>query len=186
MFSKKLFGLFFLVACVAIVPAQYSFADKAADAERQKALANPYPNDFGPGTVDVSKYTPEQQEGYKLMQDRCAKCHTPSRPLNSQFLDLKPEEIAAVKAKNPEIFANKQIWQPESGIWQRYIKRMMAKPGCNISTEDGKKIWKFIVEYSKREKTGTNAVAWKSRREKLVADFKVKYPARYKELFEAK
>ncbi|MBI2915395.1 MAG: hypothetical protein HYY07_00890, partial [Elusimicrobia bacterium] len=134
--------------------------------------------------IDVSKYSAELQAGYKLMLDKCAKCHTPSRPLNSQFLDLKPEEIAAAKKTNPEIFKDKQVWQAESGIWQRYIKRMMAKPGCNISTEEGKKIWKFIVEDSKRRKTGAAAASWSAQRKKFLADFKTKYPERHKELFE--
>lgn len=159
----------------------------AAAAEKEKAMKNPYPNDLGPDKVaDISKYTPEQQEGYKLMLDKCAKCHAPSRPLNSQFVDLKAAEIEAAKKSNPEMFKDKLVWQVEDGIWQRYIKRMMAKPGCNISNEEGKKIWKFIVEDSKRRKTGAAAAAWAAHRKKLMADFKEKYPARHKELFETK
>ena len=166
--------------------AQTSAAD-AAKAEKEKAMKNPYPNDLGPSTIeDVSSYTPEQQQGYKLLQAKCSVCHTPSRPLNSQFLDLKPEEIVAAKTSNPEIFKDKQIWQVEDGIWQRYIKRMMAKPGCNIPTEDGKKIFKFITAYSKKVKTGANTSKWAAHRKDLLAQFKEKYPARYKELFETK
>ena len=157
----------------------------AAKAEKEKALQNPYPNDWGPAKLaDVSSYTPEQQEGYKLMLDKCARCHTPARPLNSQFLDLKPEELAALKAKQPEIFQDKKVWMPEPGVWQRYIKRMMAKPGCSIPDAEGKKIFRFLVEYSRREKTGPNAAKWADRRRKTLAEFKQKYPARYKELFE--
>ena len=161
-------------------------AAAAAQAEKEKAMKNPYPNDFGPSKLDdISKYNPEQQEGYKLMQDKCSRCHTPSRPLNSQFLDLKPEEMEKLKQSNPEIFKDKKVWQAESGVWQRYVKRMMAKPGCSIADVDGKKIFKFIVEYSKREKTGANAAKWATHRKKLLEDFKTKYPARYKELFES-
>ena len=156
----------------------------AAELEKEKAQKNPYPNDAGPGTVDISKYTPEQQEGYRLLQDKCARCHTPSRPLNSQFLQLKLEEQAAIKAANPEIFKDKLVWQVETEIWQRYVKRMMSKPGCAIAEPDAKKIFKFLVEDSKRRKTGANAAAWAEHRRKLLADFKGKYPARYKELFE--
>lgn len=162
----------------------YIFADAAADAEKEKALKNPYPNDLGPGTVDVSGYSAESKEGYKIMVDRCARCHTPSRPLNSQFVEMKPEEIAAAKASNPEMFKDKLVWQIEDGIWQRYVKRMMAKPGCNIPPDQGKKIWKFMVEDSKKRKTGANAAAWATHRRKLLADFKAKYPEKYKELFE--
>lgn len=170
------FGLAFSVPQVS--------ADAAADAEKEKAMKNPYPNDLGPSTVDVSQYSPEAQQGYKLMQDKCAKCHTPARPLNSQFLDLKADEIAKAKASNPEMFKDKLVWQVEDGIWQRYVKRMMAKPGCNISSEQGKKIWKFIVEDSKKRKTGAAAAGWAAHRKKLLSDFKEKYPARHKELFE--
>lgn len=156
----------------------------SALAEKEKAMKNPYPNDLGPDKIDVSKYTTEEQEGYKLMIDKCAKCHSPSRPLNSQFLDLKEEEITSAKKSHPEMFKNKLVWQVETGIWQRYIKRMMAKPGCNISSEEGKKIWKFIVEDSKQRKTGKAAANWGTHRKKLLADFKTKYPDRHKELFE--
>ncbi len=173
-----------LLACFGLaVSVPYIFADAAADAEKEKALKNPYPNDFGPATVDVSKYSAEAQAGYKIMQDKCAKCHAPSRPLNSQFVDLKADEIAKAKVSNPEMFKDKLIWQVEDGIWQRYVKRMMAKPGCNISSDQGKKIWKFVVEDSKKRKTGANAGTWAEHRKKLLAEFKQKYPARYTELF---
>ena len=160
-------------------------AKSAAELEKEKALKNPYPNDFGPGEVkDLSAYNAEQKSGYKLMMNKCAQCHTPSRPLNSQFIDMKEAELAAAKAKQPEMFKDKTIWQIETGIWQRYIKRMMAKPGCNISTEEGKKIWKFIVAYSINEKTGKNMEKWKTSRSQLMKDFKEKHPERYKELFQ--
>ncbi len=182
---KKRVLFYSLLACLGLaLTAPAIFADAAADAEKEKALKNPYPNDLGPATVDVSKYSAEAQAGYKIMLDKCAKCHTPSRPLNSQFVDLKADEIAAAKASNPEMFKDKLVWQVEDGIWQRYVKRMMAKPGCNISTDQGKKIWKFIVEDSKKRKTGANAAAWATHRRKLLADFKAKYPDKYKELFE--
>ena len=165
-------------------PARAAEPASSAAAEKEKAMKNPYPNDLGPDKIDVSKYSPELQEGYKLLQDKCAKCHTPSRPLNSQFVDVKAEEMAALKASNPEIFKDKLVWQVETGIWQRYIKRMMAKPGCNIADAEGKKIFKFVVEDSKRRKTGAQAASWSAHRKKLLADFKAKYPDKYKELFE--
>lgn len=159
-------------------------AKSAAELEKEKAQKNPYPNDFGHDKTDVSKYNLEEQQGYKLMQEKCARCHTPSRPLNSQFLQLKADEQAQVKASNPEVFKDKLVWQVEDAIWQRYIKRMMSKPGCAINDADGRKIFKFMVEYSKRTKTGANAKLWADHRKKLLADFKLKYPARHKELFE--
>lgn len=159
-------------------------AKSAVELEKEKAQKNPYPNDFGPDKADVSKYGPEEQQGYKLLLDKCSRCHTPSRPLNSQFLQLKADEQAKMKASNPEIFKDKLVWQVEDSIWQRYIKRMMAKPGCDINDADGRKIFKFMVEYSKRTKTGANAKSWADNRRKMLADFKQKFPARHKELFE--
>jgi len=155
----------------------------AAALEREKAMKNPYPNDFGPDHVDVSKYSPELQAGYKLMIEKCSKCHSASRVLNSQFIDLKEDEIAKLKNDQMDILKNKQIWQVESGIWQRYVKRMMSKPGCNISPDEGKRIWKFVVEDSKIRKTGPATESWRSHRKKLLADFQDKHPDKYKELF---
>ena len=94
------------------------------------------------------------------------------------------DEMTPLKKSNPELFKDKWVWQIEDGIWQRYIKRMMAKPGCAISDAEGKKIFKFVVEDSRRRKTGAQAASWSAHRKKLLADFKAKYPERYKELFE--
>ena len=161
-------------------------ADSAAEAERQKALKNPYPNDFGPDKIDAGKYSAEARQGYELMQVKCSRCHSPSRVLNSQFVDVKPEELPNLKKTDPAIFKDPLVWQVEPKIWQRYVKRMMSKPGCELATEDGKKIWKFVVEDSLKRKTGAAAAAWKEHRRKLLDDFKEKHPKQYQELFEPK
>src|SRR5438046_272301 len=129
------------------------------EAQKATALANPYANDLGPATIDVSSYPPELQETYKKYLQTpnfaCQRCHTASRPLNSQFVEpSEPKEqhasvIAKWKAEHPEMFKDKNVWQIEGksaaspGVWERYVKKMMAKPGCNISPVDGKKIWQF-------------------------------------------
>lgn len=161
------------------------------EAEKAKALKSPYANDFGPGTVDVSSYPPEIQATYReLFLVKCQRCHTSSRPLNSQFLEPsgpkegKEGKLAAWKASNPEIFNEKLVWQPEANIWERYVKRMMAKPGCNIQPAEGKKIWQFLTYDSEHRKTGANAAKWAEHRRKLLADFKAAHPDRYKELYE--
>ena len=172
-------------------------ATSSYEAEKAKALANPYPNDFGPATVDVSGYPADLQATYKdLLAVKCARCHTASRPLNSQFVEPGGEKsgqaakIAQWKASNPEMFKDKTVWQIEPwtpsqpGIWERYVKKMMSKPGCNISPAEGKRIWQFLTYDSEKRKTGANAAKWAEHRRKLVADFKVKHPAKYKELFE--
>jgi hypothetical protein len=73
----------------------------------------------GPATVDVSKYPQVIQDNYELFSHKCSQCHKLSRPINSDY--ALPEE------------------------WSRYIKRMMYKPGSNISAGDGKKIYEFLV-----------------------------------------
>ncbi len=82
--------------------------------------------DKGPATIDVSKYPADMQGRYKLMTTRCAKCHTPARVINAEF------------ALDDE--------------WERYIKRMMRKPGSGISAADGKAIYEFLAYDSKIRK----------------------------------
>src|SRR5882762_8907395 len=84
------------------------------EAEKAKALANPYPNDAGPASIDVSSYPPELQDTYKnIFLVRCSRCHQPSRPLNSQFVepsgpkDQHQAKISKWKTENPEMFKDK-------------------------------------------------------------------------------
>ena len=82
--------------------------------------------DKGPATIDVSKYPPEMQKSYKLFAERCAKCHTVARAINSDFV-LDDE-------------------------WERYVKRMMRKPGSGITSADGKAIFEFLAYDSRTRK----------------------------------
>jgi len=75
--------------------------------------------DAGPKTIDVAKYPPEQKAAYKLFSKKCSQCHTLARPINSDF--VLPAQ------------------------WERYIKRMMYKPNSQMSDQDGKTIYKFLV-----------------------------------------
>ena len=131
--------------------------------EKDKARTEPYANDAGPAALSaeaVAAYPADIRKGYDLMIVRCAQCHTPARPLNSEFV--------------------------ESDVWKRYVKRMMAKPGCNIAPAEGKQIWTFLVEDSKVRKTGANAAAWKAHRKALLEDFKARHPDRFKLLYEGR
>src|SRR5437773_3146346 len=110
---RRIAGLTLLSLAVLIVPRSQA-ADQPAgsyEAEKAKALANPYPNDSGPASIDVSSYPPELQETYKnLLLVRCARCHQPSRPLNSQFVEPSgpknehQAKIAEWKKSHPEMF----------------------------------------------------------------------------------
>ncbi len=174
-------------------------ADAAYEAEKAKALQNPYANDFGPAEIDVTSYPAELQKTYKeVFLMKCQRCHTAARPLNSQFVEPSgakeghQSKIAQWKASNPEMFQNKLVWQIEGksaagpGIWERYVKKMMAKPGCNISPAEGKLIWAFLTYDSEKRKTGAAAAKWGEHRKKLLVDFKAKHPDRYRELYDVR
>jgi hypothetical protein len=161
--------------------------------EKEKALASPYPNDFGPNKLPdevLKTYPANVVEGYKLLSVRCAQCHGPERPLNSRFVepeggmdDAKQQaSLDAMKKSNPEMFKDLSIWQPEVKVWNRYVKRMMNKPGCNIEKAEGKKIWEFLEYDGAHRKAGANAAKWAEHRKGLVEQFKAKYPKRYEEL----
>lgn len=82
--------------------------------------------DKGPASIDVAKYPAELQANYKVFTAKCTKCHTLARPINTSF--VLPAE------------------------WERYIKRMMRKPGSGISSADGKKIFEFLKYDSQTRK----------------------------------
>lgn len=165
-------------------------AKSAAELEKEKAMKEPFANDLGPDKIDVSAYPKDAQEGYKSLQAKCTVCHTASRPLNSQFTETDGKDLAARDAaaaallkSDADIAKAKYVWQVEGGIWQRYVKRMSNKPGCTVTSDDGKKIWKFLSHDSRARKLGASKASWKAHREKLLADFKVKFPKRYEELY---
>lgn len=74
--------------------------------------------DLGPAWIDVSAYPPAQQKAYALFAQRCCKCHTLARPVNST---LTPED------------------------WDAYVQRMSRKPGSGISPADAGVIRDFLV-----------------------------------------
>ena len=90
------------------------------------------PQDKGPGKVDVSSYPPEQQKGYKVFADKCSKCHTIARPINTTM--TAPE-------------------------WSRYVKRMMHKPNSGISDSQGKAIYEFLA-YDQQARKDKNPSAF--------------------------
>ncbi|MFI5345559.1 MAG: hypothetical protein ACHQ51_04215 [Elusimicrobiota bacterium] len=75
--------------------------------------------DKGPETVDVSKYPKEQQENYKVFSEKCAKCHTLARPINSQY--ALPEE------------------------WTAYVDKMRHKKRSGIDDDSQKTITDFLI-----------------------------------------
>ncbi len=77
-----------------------------------------YPADKGPNFIDVSTYSPEMQENYKLFEQKCSRCHTLARAINSEFVG---EE------------------------WRRYVYKMMRKPGSGLTPKTSEPIIKFLI-----------------------------------------
>jgi mono/diheme cytochrome c family protein len=90
------------------------------------------PQDKGPAKIDISTYPAAQQQGYKVFVDKCAKCHTIARPINTTMT-------------NPE--------------WERYVKRMMHKPNSGISDSQGKTIYDFLA-YDQQNRKDKNPSAF--------------------------
>jgi hypothetical protein len=79
--------------------------------------AKEFAADKGPSQIDVSSYPKEVQDNYAVFGNKCSKCHTLARPINT---NLQPPE------------------------WRMYVKRMMNKPDSGISSEQGKRIYQFL------------------------------------------
>jgi cytochrome c5 len=114
--KKDWFRLAPALAVVAIVVAAgIAHTQELSDAEKARLKKL----DSGPKVVDVAKYPADVQAGYALMEKKCAKCHSPARPINTRFV--------------------------LPGEWERYIKRMVYKPDSKMTDDDGKKIYRFLV-----------------------------------------
>jgi len=190
-----------LILAAALLAAFSAAPVRAAEmSEKEKAMTHPYPNDFGPETIPaetLKSYPANVQAGYKKListKGGCAQCHSAARPLNSRFVEpeggmdeAKQEaSLAALKKAQPELFGDITVWQVETKVWSRYVKRMMNKPGCGIAKADGKAIYEFLAFDSIKRKTGANAASWAAHRKGLVEQLKAKDMKRYEELKAAK
>ena len=160
-----------LIAAAALMGLTAVPGARAAEmTEKEKALSSPYPNDLGPDKLPdevVNSYPADIQKGYHILKGEvqkdgawvynngksgCVQCHTASRPLNSRFLEpaggmddaAQTAALAELKKSQPELFKDITVWQPEVKVFNRYVKRMMNKPGCQISKPEGKAIWEFL------------------------------------------
>src|SRR6266513_901424 len=86
------------------------------------------PQDKGPDKINVSTYSPDLQKGYKVFTEKCSKCHTIARPINTTMTRAE---------------------------WERYVKRMMHKPNSGINDNQGKQIFEFIM-YDETERKAKN------------------------------
>lgn len=99
--------------------------------------------DKGTDTIDVSKYPKEQQENYKVFSEKCSKCHTIARPINSSY--ALPEE------------------------WTAYVNKMRHKKRSGIDEESQKTITSFLIYDSSVRKKD---LIEKKLKEKAAADKK--------------
>ena len=90
------------------------------------------PQDKGSDKVNVASYPAEQQKNYKVFVEKCSKCHTIARPINTTM--TAPE-------------------------WSRYVKRMMHKPNSGISDSQGKAIYEFLA-YDQQARKDKNPSAF--------------------------
>ncbi len=93
------------------------------------------PQDKGPSKIDVSSYPPEQQKAYKVFAEKCSKCHTIARPINTTMTRSE---------------------------WERYVKRMMHKPNSGISDNQGKAIFEFLAYDQQVRKDKNSSAFYKS------------------------
>ena len=77
-----------------------------------------YPADKGPNFIDVTSYPAKMQEAYNLFTNKCSRCHTVARPINSTFT---------------------------SEEWRKYVYKMMRKPGSGLKPKTAEKIIEFLI-----------------------------------------
>jgi hypothetical protein len=91
-----------------------------------------FPQDKGPATIDVSAYPAAQQEGYRMFTDKCARCHTIARAINTTMSRRE---------------------------WEHYIKQMMQNPKSGIDASEGKVIFEFLT-YDQAARKDKNPAAF--------------------------
>ena len=146
---KSRLTIFFL--CTLIITVTGVGKVRAADELDEATKVRIAKAEQGPATIDVSKYPQAIQDDYTdVFSVKCTQCHRLSRPLNSDY--SLPAE------------------------WERYVKRMMHKPGSNINSNEAKKIFDFLVyDSSIRKKALIDEKLEKATpEEKTAAEAKIK------------
>ena len=84
-----------------------------------------FPADKGPNFINVEAYPSGMQENYKLFEQKCSRCHTLARPINSEFVG---EE------------------------WRKYVYKMMRKAGSGLTPKTAEPIIQFLIYDSQTRK----------------------------------
>ena len=79
-----------------------------------------------PEGLRASSLPEEVRNDYEIFEQRCSKCHSLARPLQSGITD--------------------------DGFWKEYVERMRRQPGSGISPSDEEPILRFLHYYSIEEK----------------------------------
>ena len=91
----------------------------ATRAQDEAASDKVFEADKGTDTINVSQYPKEQQESYKIFTEKCSKCHTLARPINSNY--ALPEE------------------------WTAYVDKMRHKKRSGIDDDAQKAVTSFLI-----------------------------------------
>jgi hypothetical protein len=78
--------------------------------------------------LDASAVAPEERADYAIYAERCSKCHSLARSLNSGITD--------------------------DGFWKMYVERMRRQPASGITEGDTVPILRFLHWYSQKQKAG--------------------------------
>ena len=76
-------------------------------------------------SIDPATLPQDVHADYEVFAQRCSKCHSLSRPLNSGIVD--------------------------DDYWTMYVARMRRQPGSGISLEDSRVILRFLHYYSQEQ-----------------------------------
>lgn len=116
------------IGAAAVLIALVSWTLGQEDAEEEIHV---FDADLGPAFIDVSGYPQEYQALYPLFAQKCSKCHTLARPVNSSMTGDE---------------------------WWAYVSRMSRKPGSGISPATAEKIFDFLSYDSKTRARSANSV----------------------------
>jgi hypothetical protein len=88
---------------------------------------------FGTEGIDVATVPASLRADYDVFADRCSRCHTLARPLNSGFTTMRD--------------------------WRNYVARMRRQPGSGITEDDTVKILRFLAYFNEHRDSMRSAEA---------------------------
>lgn len=97
-----------------------------------------FASDLGPDFIDVTRYSPAQQEDYRLLVEKCAHCHTLARVVNAPMVD--------------------------AATWTRYVSRMHGRQQARngrplVSSAEARRLV-FFLSFDSRERKTRRAADW--------------------------